>query len=107
MANYNNYREDGRVWFDDQICEIADLIIGSQGVHFIYLKKRDRSWIYKIGDDDMKYALLQMSDIQLRLIEGLIFENKNVADIRRELNLSITDVRIQIREMRKTLIAVM
>ena len=27
----NNYREDGFVWFEDQISEMADLLIGSKG----------------------------------------------------------------------------
>ena len=59
---------------------MADYLIGVQGIRFIYLKKRDRSWIYRLGDDEMKYALLQMTETQLRIIEELIFENKTVTD---------------------------
>ena len=101
----NNYREDGLVWFDDQICEMADLLIGVQGVSFIYRKKHDKSWIYRIGDDGMRYAFIQMTEKQIRIIEELIFEGKTVTDIRREMDLSITELRIEIREMRKLLIA--
>ena len=68
----NNYREDGFVWFEDQISEMADLLITVQGIRFIYLKKRDRSWIERIGDDGMRFALMNMSEIQLRMIEELI-----------------------------------
>ena len=102
-----NYRDDGLVWFDDQISEMADLLLGVQGLRFIYLKRRDRTWIYKLGDDDMRYALLQMTEKQLRIIEELIFEDKNVMDIRRELDLTVTEIRMEIREMRKTLLAAM
>ena len=37
----NNFTEDGRVWFDDQICELADLLLVTEGIRFIYLKKHD------------------------------------------------------------------
>ena len=102
-----NYRDDGLVWFDDQISEMADLLLGAQGLRFIYLKRRDRTWIYKLGDDDMRYALLQMTEKQLRIIEELIFEDKSVMDIRRELDLTVTEIRMEIREMRKALLAAM
>lgn len=38
----NDYRDDGLVRFDDQICEMADLLLGVQGLKFVYLKRRDR-----------------------------------------------------------------
>lgn len=102
-----NYRDDGLVWFDDQICEMADLLLGVQGLKFIYLKRHDRTWIYRLGDDDMRYALLQMTETQIRIIEELIFEGKTVTDIRRELDFTVTEIRMEIREMRKALLAAM
>ena len=102
-----NYKDDGLVWFDDQISEMADLLLEAQGLRFIYLKRRDCTWIYKLGDDDMRYALLQMTEKQLRIIEELIFEDKSVMDIRRELDLTVTEIRMEIREMRKALLAAM
>ena len=103
----NNYRDDGIVWFDDQICEMADLLIGVQGIRFVYLKKRDRSWIYRLGDDEMRYAFLQMTEMQLRIIEELLFEDKTITDILREFDLTISEIRKEVREMRKLLIAAM
>ena len=91
----NNYREDGFVWFEDQISEMADLLITVQGIRYIYLKRRDRSWIERIGDEGMRFALMNMTEIQLRMIEELIFEDKTVTDIRRELNLTITEIRME------------
>ena len=84
----NNYREDGFVWFEDQISEMADLLITVQGIR-------------------LRFALMSMTEIQLRMIEELIFEDKTVTDIRRELNLTITEIRMEIRDMRKALLAAM
>ena len=95
----NNFRDDGIVWFDEQISEMADLLLTVQGIRFFYLKKHDRSWIRRIGDDGMRFALLHMSETQLRIIEELIFEDKTVTDIRREMNLSITEIRMEIRDI--------
>ena len=103
----NNYSDDGRVWFDDHICEMADLVLGTEGIRYIYLKKHDRTWIRKLGDDGMRYAFLSMTEVQLRIIELLIFEDRTVTDIRRILDLSITELRIEIRDMRKALLAAM
>ena len=103
----NNYRDDGFVWFEDQISELADMLITVQGIRFIYLKKHDRSWICRIGDEGMRFALLNMSETQLRMIEELVFEDKTVTDIHRELNLSISEIRMELRDMRKALLAAM
>lgn len=95
----NNYRDDGIVWSDDQICEMADLLIGVQGIRFVYLKKRDRSWIYRLGDDEMRYAFLQMTEMQLRIIEELLFEDKTITDILREFDLTISEIRKEVMRM--------
>ena len=103
----NNYTDDGRVWFDDHICEMADMMLGIEGLRYIYLKKHDRTWIRKLGDDGMKFAVMSMTEVQLRIIELLIFEDRTVTDIRRTLDLTISELRIEIRDMRKALLAAM
>ena len=103
----NNYTDDGRVWFDDHICEMADMMLGTEGLRYIYLKKHDRTWIRKLGDDGMKFAVMSMTEVQLRIIELLIFEDRTVTDICRTLDLTITELRIEIRDMRKALLAAM
>ena len=103
----NNYTDDGRVWFDDHICEMADMMLGIEGLRYIYLKKHDRTWIRKLGDDGMKFAVMSMTEVQLRIIELLIFEDRTVTDIRRTLDLTISELRVEIRDMRKALLAAM
>ena len=103
----NNYRDDGIVWFEDQISEMADLLITVQGIRYIYMKKHDRSWISRVGDEGMRFALWSMSEIQLRIIEALVFEGQTVTDIQREMDLTITEIRMEIRDMRKALLAAM
>lgn len=101
------YRDDGRDRFDDQISELADLLLGTEGIRYIYLKKHDRTWIRKLGDDGMRYAFMTMTDVQLTIIELLIFEDRTVTDIRRVLDLTMTQLRIEIRDMRKALLEAM
>ena len=101
------YMEDGRVWFDDHLCELADLLLGTEGIRYIYMKKHDRTWIRKLGDDGMRYAVMNMSEIQLTILELLIFEDRTVTDLRRILDLTMTQLRIEIRDMRKALLVAM
>ena len=103
----HEYTEDGRLWFDDHICEMADLILGTEGIRYIYLKKHDRTWIRRIGDDSFRFAVMNMTEIQITIIELLIFEDRTVTDIHRVLDLTITQLRIEIRDMRKALLAAM
>ena len=103
----SSYRDDGIIWFDDQISEMADLLITVQGIRYIYMKKHDRSWISRVGDGGLRFALWRMTEIQLRIIEELGFEDKTVTDIQREMDLTITEIRMEIRDMRKALLAAM
>ena len=103
----HEYRNDGRVWFEDHICKLADLLLGTEGIRYIYLQKRDRTWIRKLGDDGMRYAVMSMTEIQITIIELLTFEDRTVTDIRRILDLTMTEFRIEIREMRKALLGAM
>ena len=92
----SSYRDDGIIWFEDQISEMADLLITVQGIRFIYMKKHDRSWISRVGDEGLRFALWSM-----------VFEDKTVTDIQREMDLTITEIRMGIRDMRKALLAAM
>ena len=103
----NNYREDGFVWFEDQISELADLLLNVQGLAHIYKKKRKHRWIRKVGDADLRSSLRKMKKVQIRMIEELVFEHKTITDIRIETGLTITEICNEIRDMRKKLTAAM
>ena len=96
-------RYDGMYKFDDQIAELADLLIGVEGVRWTYQTRNDKAWIRKIGNEDLKDALIKMSDIQIYMITVLVFDNKSVMDIRNEKNMSPADIRREIRDMHDTL----
>ena len=102
-----NYREDGFIWFDDQISELADLLLNVKGVAYIYKKKKGRSWIRKIKDAGLRSALKKMNRTQLRMIEELVFEDKTITDIQLETGLTISEICNETRKMRKQLIAAM
>lgn len=95
----NNYREDGFVWFEDQISELADLLLNVQGLACIYKKKKNHRWIRKVDDAGLRSALRKMSKVQLRLIEELVFEDKTITDVRIETGLSITEICNEVRIM--------
>lgn len=99
----NNYREDGFVWFEDQISELADLLLNVQGLAHIYKKKKNHRWIRKVGDADLRSALRKMSKVQIRMIEELVFEDKTITDVRIETGLTITQICNETRSMIKQL----
>lgn len=103
----NNYREDGFVWFEDQISELADLLLNVQGLAHIYKKKKNHRWIRKVGDADLRSALRKMSKVQIRMIEELVFEDKTITDVRIETGLTITQICNEVRTMTGQLRAAM
>ena len=103
----DNYREDGFVWFDDQISELADLLLNVQGLAHIYKKKKNHRWIRKVGDAGLRSALRKMSKVQIRMIEELVFEDKTITDIRIETGLTIAEICNETRRMIKQLRAAM
>lgn len=103
----NNYREDGFIWFEDQISELADLLLNVQGLTYIYKKKRNHRWIRKVGDAGLRSALRKMSKVQIRMIEELVFEDKTITDVRIETGLTITQICNEVRTMTGQLRAAM
>lgn len=103
----NNYREDGLVWFEDQISELADLLLNVQGLAHIYKKKKNHRWIRKVSDADLRSALRKMSKVQIRMIEELVFEDKTITDVRIETGLTITQICNEVRMMTGQLRAAM
>lgn len=95
----NSYREDGFVWFEDQISELADLLLNVRGLAHIYKKKKNHRWIRKVGDADLRSALRKMSKVQIMLIEEMVFEDKTITDVEIETGLTITEICNEVRMM--------
>lgn len=96
-------RENGMMIYSDDMSKIIDMLLSVDGLKETYQKEHDRSWIKKV-DDDLKSGLLKLSDVQLSIIEKFIFENKSIADLKKELGLSLKDIRLEIRNTREILI---
>ena len=96
-------RENGMIIYSDDMSKIIDMLLSVDGLKETYQKKHDRSWIRKV-DDDLNTGLLKLSDVQLSIIEGFIFEDKCIADLKDELGLSLKDIRVEIRNAREILI---
>ena len=96
-------RENGMLIYSDDMSKIIDTLLSVDGLKGTYQKKHDRSWIRKF-DDDMETGLLKLSDVQLRIIEKFIFEDKCIANLKDELGLSHKDIKIKIRNAKEILI---
>lgn len=93
--------------FDDQVCELIDLLLSVEGIRGIYMKTQDHSWIRSVGDEDLRDGLLQLTEVQTVIIEAVIFDHKSIIDIKAGTGMTAQQIRIQIRKMRKTLLAAM
>ena len=100
-------RETGMPVFDDQIYELIDLLLGVEGIRRLYLQRHDRAWIRKVGDEGLRDGLLELTEKQITIIEAMLFEDKNIVDIQRNTGMTIRQICVEIREMRKTLLAAM
>ena len=72
-------RDNGSVFWDDQISGIADPMLFLVGLKEAYENGKDHAWIGKIQDDGLQIAVNSFSDIQIRIAELIVFEDKNPA----------------------------
>ena len=100
-------RYDGMLIYDDQVCELIDLLIGRDCVRLMYLQRQDRSWIRLVGDPDLREGLLRLTKTQIRIIEAICFEGAGVMELRSELHLTASEIRKEVSDMKATLRAVM
>ena len=94
-------RVDGMPIFNDQICDLMDLLLNVSGVQMMYQECRDRTWIFAVGDQDLRDGLLKLSDEQLLIIEAFVFAGKTTEDLTQELNIDIIELQIEIRRIRR------
>ena len=107
MSTEINNDMNGMPVFGDQVSDLIDLLLSVEGIRQIYMRKKDHSWIGSVGDQDLRDGLLQLTETQTVIIEAVIFDNKNIADIKGSTGMTAAQVRIEIRKMRKTLLSAM
>ena len=95
------------ILFDDQICELIDFLISQDCVRLTYINRRNRSWIRFVGDENLRDGLLQLTEMQIRIIEAVAFDGVSAMNLKYELGLSVREIRMEVREMRKTLLKAM
>ena len=93
--------------FDDQVSELIDLLLRTEGIRKIYMRRHDHSWIRSVGDQDLRDGLLQLTELQTVIIEAVVFDHGNIVDISSSTGMTAKQIRIEIRKMRKTLLAAM
>ena len=100
-------RCDGMILFDDQRCELIDFLISQDCVRLTYMNRRNRSWIRFVSDENLRDGLLQLTEMQIRIIEAVAFDGVSAMNLKYELGLSVREIRMEVREMRKTLLKAM
>jgi len=100
-------RCDGMILYDDQMCEVIDFLISRECVRLTYINRRDRSWIRFIGDENLRDGLLQLTETQIRIIEAVAFDGAGAVELKRELGISVKEIRMEIHDMREVLLAAM
>ena len=82
-------RDNGSVFWDDQISGIADPMLFLVGLKNVYENGKNHAWIGKIKDDGLRIAVSSFSDVQIRIAELIVFEDKSVPDILRTVNIDM------------------
>ena len=100
-------RCNGMIIYDDQMCELVDFLIGQDCVRLTYIHRGDRSWIRFVGDENLRDGLLQLSEIQIRIIEAVAFDGVGAVNLRYELGLSVREIRMEVKRMRNKLLKAM
>lgn len=96
-------RADGMLIYDDQLMEIAEGILRAEGLRDTYQRKKNHSWIGKTEDEGLTAGLEELTEVQIRIIELIFFEGMCTADVRKVMEMSLKEIRIEIRTIRATL----
>ena len=96
-------RADGMLIYDDQLMEMAEGILRAEGLRDTYQRKNNHSWIGKTEDEGLEAGLEELTEVQIRIIELIFFDGMCPVDVRRIMEMSLKEIRIEIRDIRKTL----
>lgn len=100
-------RADGMLIFDDDMSEVIDKLLNVEGIKRIYVTGKHRTWIRRVGDEGLRDGLMALSERQIAIIEALVFDRKSPLDVRAVMELSVKEIRIEIRTIRSILLDAM
>lgn len=93
-------RADGMLIYDDQLMEMAEGVLRAEGLRDTYQRKNNHSWIGETEDAGLIAGLEGLTEVQIRIIELIFFEDMCPADVRRVMGMSLKEFRIEIRTIR-------
>lgn len=96
-------RADGMLIYDDQLMEMAEGILRAEGLRETYHRRKNHAWIGKTEDEGLTDGLKELSEVQIRIIELIFFEGMCPTEVRRVMEMSLKEIRIEIRSIRKAL----
>lgn len=89
---------------DEDFGRMIDLILSTSGVKRAFFIKGSINWVDSIDDEFLREGLLNLSNVQLIIIESFIFKENSIGTVSAETGYSIEDIMLEVREMRKTLL---
>ena len=100
-------RADGMLIFDDDMSDLIDKLLNMEGIKRVYITDKHKTWIRHVRDEGMRGGLEALSERQIAIIEALVFDRKSPLDVRADMELSVKEIRIEIRTIRSILLDAM
>ena len=96
-------RADGMLIFDDDMSDLIDKLLNMEGIKRVYITDKHKTWIRHVRDEGLRGGLEALSERQIAIIEALVFDRKSPLDVRADMELSVKEIRIEIRTIRSIL----
>ena len=100
-------RADGMLIFDDDMSDLIDKLLNMEGIKRVYITDKHKTWIRHVRDEGLRGGLEALSERQIAIIEALVFDRKSPLDVRADMELSVKEIRIEIRAIRSILLDAM
>lgn len=89
--------------YNDDFANVIDQCISSPRVCEAYCSGEKNEWIIKIDDEFIRDGIKHLNEMQISIIEALLFEGKCIQDICNKYCLTHNEVFEQIRSMKITI----
>ena len=97
-------RDTAELIINEDYGRMLDLLLNTECVKQSYHKEEARIWIDKVEDEFLREGLGNLSDVQLHMIEGLIFDDRNVYELAEMLGMKPNEVYEEIQDSRNILL---